>query len=250
MQTTIEKAKAHYEDIKTRYQQEIEDSIKNSGIYGPEMPQFYMPSGNLRKEIILSDEDSVSCLFKDKQVGKVAILNFASYKNPGGGYLNGMTTQEEDLCHKSTLYPVLLSFVDSYYNWNRKNLNRGLYRNRAIYSPNIIFEYKNQKKEAEVITCAAPNAGCAIYKCDIPEDHNKIILKDRIRFLFKVADVNEVDILIAGAWGCGVFMQNPYEVASLMKDEFMKGGHKISTLYWAIPGGGENYDAFEECINS
>lgn len=75
-------------------------------------------------------EDSVSCLFSLESKDNVAVLNFASYKKPGGLYFQGVESQEESLCLESTLLPVIEAFKPTYYAWN----NRGMYLDRALYS--------------------------------------------------------------------------------------------------------------------
>lgn len=69
---------------------------------------------------------------------KIALLNFADYLSPGGRYLQGATAQEEILCHQSNLYQIISNF-NKYYEWNNQHINYHLYRNRAIYSPNVVF---------------------------------------------------------------------------------------------------------------
>lgn len=34
--------------------------------------------------------------------------------------------------------------------------------------------------------------------------------------MYQIAEENGVENLVAGAWGCGVFMQDPYTVATLL----------------------------------
>lgn len=86
--------------------------------------------------VIVADMKTFDAALKYRE-GKTCVLNFASFKNPGGGFLKGTIAQEEYLCQNSTLYNVLSQFT-SYYEKNRLNTNDALYWNRAIYSPGIV----------------------------------------------------------------------------------------------------------------
>lgn len=69
---------------------------------------------------------------------RVAVLNFASAKNPGGMFLEGSAAQEETLCHNSLLYPVLEK-CEEHYSYNKKNLRHGIYPHTMIYSEQVPF---------------------------------------------------------------------------------------------------------------
>ena len=62
-------------------------------------------------------------------------LNFASAKNPGGGFLSGSQAQEESLARASGLYATLCDQT-GYYEVNRR-CRTALYTNHAIYSPRV-----------------------------------------------------------------------------------------------------------------
>ena len=94
--------------------------------------------------------------------GPLVLLNFASARNPGGGFLNGAKAQEEDLCRCSALYPTLTRHQE-YYDSNRNEPSL-LYTDHAIFSPGVPFfkirgtgNYLEKPFLSSVITAPAPN---------------------------------------------------------------------------------------------
>jgi len=201
--------------------------------------------------------NSVDALYKIDAPGKkVAILNFASYTNPGGMFLAGSSAQEESLCHESNLYQNLKANQE-FYDYNKSHKNRGLYSNRAIYTRDVCFIRDDILKKCDVITCAAPNLSAFSYNKIIDSDlmssskmqENELALKSRCDFIRRICDTEHVDKVILGAWGCGVFKQDPEMVAAFLKEAFKDS--KIDCIY-AVPLGfhKENYKAFSEIINN
>lgn len=252
-QERAKKAQEHYEDIKVRLSGNTEASVLATKIYGPQPPAREEPNKRERidHDLRLVDLDSVSALFEDKSLGKTCILNYASYKNPGGFFLGGSAAQEEALCHESNLYPILLSFDGSYYDWNRGRLNKALYLDRALYTPNVIFEQDGITKVADVLTCAAPNFKTAHRYQNVSREENRRIFSRRIHFMLRIAEENKVDTLITGAWGCGVFGQDPYETCELMTDAIVFYRYKISNIVYAIPGvNSANFLGFQNFLDN
>lgn len=147
------------------------------------------------------------------------VLNFASYKNPGGGFLKGSCAQEESLCHESWLYNILSRQTD-FYDWNKKHLNRGLYQNRALYTPDIEFKHGDKSAIADVLTCAAPNRSIIVKGyTNFTEKENKTAMIERMVFMSQIISMQaHKDVLILGAWGCGVFKQSPEFVARIIRN--------------------------------
>ena len=173
-----EKAVSHYKMMEAGFKDEIEECVKNTKTYGGDgiavaaaakkEDEFDLAGDTetteTAKPVIIVDKlDSVKSAIQHRD-GKTAVLNFASYKNPGGKFMEGSSAQEECLCHASTLYNVLKQFP-VYYQWNRVHNNRALYTNRALYSEDVIFMDDSvcvygaepEQVKIDVITCAAPN---------------------------------------------------------------------------------------------
>lgn len=141
---------------------------------------------------------------------KVCILNFASYKNPGGGFLKGANAQEEALCGASGLYPVLLSQTAWYEKHRNENVD-GCYSNDYIYSENVPFIHNGKLFSVDVLTIAAPNT-----KATRRKDVNKI-MKERMEVAIKVAISKGVTVMLLGAFGCGAFGNDAKFVAEEWK---------------------------------
>ena len=235
----------HTKEMEDLYKNEIEDCIDETLAYNTNS-KFTEKRLNNKQIIIVDEIDSVGAVFKYVNINEItAVLNFASYNNPGGNFINGSKAQEECLCHESYLYNVLKGRI-GYYKINHKNKNRSLYTDRALYSPNVRFTKEYKDVFCDVITCAAPNKTAAQKYCNVSDEENSKVLKERIEFVLKIAQDNGVDNLILGAYGCGVFGQDPLEVAKIFK-EFLLGKYKcFNKVIFAIPNKLEmNYRCFQ-----
>lgn len=232
-----EKAKRHTANMEKKHCYDIAASVKSTIIYSDvDFSNILEECSNSTDEITVKvlSSDSVSAIISEHE-GKTAVLNFASYKFSGGGFLEGSQAQEECLCHESFLFNVLKHFQD-FYVWNQRHLNNSLYLNRALYSPNIVFEKGGTSVKCDVITCAAPNFSTAKRR-SVSRDENDAALRDRIRFILRIAKANKVNTLILGAFGCGVFLQRPETVAKIFDDEIKNifAGNKIKIVFAIIP---------------
>ncbi|MFJ8016065.1 TIGR02452 family protein [Streptomyces sp. NPDC096339] len=148
---------------------------------------------------------------------RVAVLNFASARNPGGGYVRGAKAQEEALCRASALYETLLE-APEYYEVHRAERST-FYTDRVIHSPAVpVFrddrgELMEPPFRAGFLTSPAPNAGTI--RRQEPERAGEIpqALARRARLVLEVAALHGYERLVLGAWGCGVFRNDPHEVA-------------------------------------
>lgn len=163
---------------------------------------------------------------------KVICLNFASAKNPGGGFLGGSQAQEESLARASGLYSSLSQYMSMYLE-NRK-FTSCLYQHHMVYSPDVpVFrgdddEILDKPWLCSIITAAAVNFG-ALKEHEIPLV--EATMRQRIDRVLAITYKHGYKNLILGAWGCGVFKNKPEAIAEY--------------FYSALSPGGRFYDAFE-----
>lgn len=159
-----------------------------------------------------------------KQGKAVLLLNFASAKNAGGGFLGGAKAQEEDLCRASGLYECQLT-CPAYYKANRA-YRSPIYTHHMIYSPKVPFfrlqDWLDDVFLASVITAPAPNMG-AYLRAD-PKGRTKVeqAFIERTELLLALSKSLGYRTLVLGAWGCGVFQNDPAFVAKVFAQELAK----------------------------
>ncbi|GGN94379.1 TIGR02452 family protein [Saccharibacillus kuerlensis] len=147
---------------------------------------------------------------------RIGLLNFASAKNPGGGFLNGANAQEEKLAIASGLYAAQLRHP-RYYDANRTS-GTMMYTHHAIYAPDVVF-FRDDRLEltappvyASVLTLPAVNYAQVLLKGEDPELAKSIML-ERMRLVLAIFAERGDRTLVLGAYGCGVFGNDPASVA-------------------------------------
>lgn len=208
--------------------------------------------------IELVNETSLAGIARLVQQGPVAALNFASAKNPGGGFLNGSQAQEESLARSSALYASQLT-ASTFYDRHRA-MSSLLYTDAMILSPDcpIIRDDEGNLLDAphlaSFITCAAPNAGATAD--NHPEELPLIpeTLRQRCECVLALAAEKSCRQLILGAWGCGVFRNDPAIVAEAFMSHLRKKewSHRFERVLFSVLDTSptqETFKAFKQAIH-
>lgn len=197
------------------------------------------PKAKAFPTVTVVDQDGVAAILERgrgrAQFCDLAILDFASFTHPGGGYDRGSMAQEESLCAESFLYNVLSRNKDWYAENRRRNINCNLYRERALVVPAVRFARGKTHAYADVIVAAAPNADRARSEYNVKPDALERAMRNRIRFVLSIADRLGHEKLILGAYGCGVFGWDPEAVAEMFRGELAGGDHIAREVVFAIP---------------
>ncbi|NEC66742.1 TIGR02452 family protein [Streptomyces sp. SID9727] len=208
---------------------DVAAALAGTRLYGPE-PVPAAPGRDRTPVIEVTGESSLQAAARmaRERPGEVAVLNYASARNPGGGYLNGAQAQEEALCRGSALYATLLR-APGFYAHHRSDRS-AFYTDRVIHSPGVpVFRDDRGRLldapyTAGFLTSPAPNAG--VVRARTPEDAPRVpaALAARAERVLEVATVCGYRRLVLGAWGCGVFRNDPAQVAGAFRALLTGGG--------------------------
>ncbi|MFF7356651.1 TIGR02452 family protein [Streptomyces filipinensis] len=220
---------------------EIEAARGGTQLFGPQplSPREPLPLPRQATVVEVTGESSLEAA-RRLAGAPVAVLNFASARNPGGGYLNGAQAQEEALCRASALYACLLT-ARSFYDHHRAHRDP-FYTDRVIHSPAVpVFRDDRGRLLAEpyhagFLTAAAPNAG--VVRRATPKRAGELpgALAVRAERVLETAAVHGYRRLVLGAWGCGVFQNDPAQVAGAFRALLGPGGRFARTFEHVVFG--------------
>lgn len=246
---------------------ETQKAIVSSIIY----PEGFLAKRRIKDkkaDILVERTTTFDAAARYRDLGKIAVLNFANPEIPGGGVKNGAKAQEESLCRCSNLYPCLTSLrvQEEFYKYHYLK-KRFFYSDRVIYTKDVtVFkddELDMMDKEkwfhVDVLTCAAPFTAKIGYVKDTFSGSEKFklsrtalmrIFESRIKNIINAAMDNGADILILGAFGCGAFRNPPNIVARAFKNVIQTNHYEecFDKIIFAVKSS-NNDNPYEICPN-
>lgn len=184
--------------------------------------------------IYVSDEDCFEATIRMKKEGEapIAVLNFSNpYKAGGAVRIHGNVAQEESLCMRSSLICSLESDMGKvYYNFQKEGPLFAA-TDAILLSPYVeiikgeMCEFLESSYTCSVVSCAAPQSspfsGCL-------EDYTKTemmqLFVERIYGILSVLAQHEYAKVTLGAFGCGVYCNDPELVAQSFSEAFARIG--------------------------
>jgi len=197
-----------------------------------------------------------SSLSASRRLGDdVACLVFASARKPGGGFLNGAQAQEESIARVSALYACQTA-VPQFYAFHRQSGDLR-YSDRVIYSPRVpVFRDEDGTLLEEpylvsFLTAAAPNLGEILSSQPASAGSVPDLLAARAGRVLAVAAAHGHRELVLGAWGCGVFRNNPATVARMFAEHLARAAGWFDRVVFAVldhQRGTPAYSAFADAL--
>ena len=185
--------------------------------FPPDAPLPAPPRGAARTRVTVENASTLAAARRLADAGLApAALNFASARNPGGGFLSGARAQEESLCRASALYMCLKGQPMYAYH---EQLRDALYTSWVIDSPAVPVFRGDDGALLEApwscgfITAPAPNAKAL--REYAPQRLGEVgpAFGERIgRVLAAAAQAGRRSVVL-GAWGCGAFGCDAEDVA-------------------------------------
>lgn len=195
-----------------------------------------------RKKPYRVDENTVSettiqSVLRNAEEKRVIALNFANAMYPGGGYVLGGNAQEESLCRATLLYYTIKT-QKKYYRKNRLHVLPN-YTDVMIYSENVPVirddtgALLSEQLTCSFITCPAVNRTFAKFMMSGKKIDR--IMRTRIKRIITLGVMKEPDIMVLGAFGCGMFGNKRQKVLPVFEEMINKYVPDGIEVIFAIP---------------
>ncbi|MDE5947051.1 MAG: TIGR02452 family protein, partial [Oscillospiraceae bacterium] len=150
---------------------------------------------------------TIKCILDNKDYNKIIALNFANANIAGGAYIFGGNAQEESLCRASMLYYTIKS-QKKYYWKNRLHILPD-YTDNMIYSKNVpVIRYDSGEVLENPVVCnfiTSPAVNRTFAKFIFSDKNIVKKMTARINKIISLAVSKNPDLIVLGAFGCGVF---------------------------------------------
>jgi uncharacterized protein (TIGR02452 family) len=155
---------------------------------------------------------------------RVGVLNMASMLAPGGGFLNGASSQEESLCMRTTLLP---SLSDSFYRLPEVG---------GVYTPDVLVFRDEmaedlEKRDRWFVDCVS--AGMLRFpsitvdeitgRGSYSSSKDREMVVEKMRAVMRIFQAKSVKKVVIGAWGCGAYGNPVGEIAAAWKKVLLGG---------------------------
>ncbi len=207
------------------------------------------------KVFVIAEDCLVTAEMLVKLGYKTAVLNMASAEVPGGAVIHGTGAQEENLCRRTNLYPALTQDKKAY---PMQGDSAGSYAPKVLVfrqGENTSYDFLPRPFTVSVISVSA----LIMPKTDLANNLNEedcLHTKERIRTILRIGAENGQEALVLSAFGCGVFLNPPQQMATLFKEviEEYEFKNRFKIIVFSIlndsnaPKGG-NYKPFATVLN-
>eukprot|EP00802_Teleaulax_amphioxeia_P011707 Tamp_11741.p1 GENE.Tamp_11741~~Tamp_11741.p1 ORF type:complete len:327 (-),score=60.25 Tamp_11741:904-1794(-) len=160
-------------------------------------------------------------LMLDAGARRVAVLNMANPRTPGGGWRQGCGAQEENIHRRTALFRSLAEAGKHY----------PIPADGVLYSPSVsVFRGPESEGyafhapfEVAIISCPADASPTLVRGADGAlrlDERSAERLKRKVFAILEVADAHGQEGLVLSALGCGAFHNPPDHVALLFREGF------------------------------
>lgn len=202
--------------------------------------QYITNHGDYIPNISVVNMDTISTALTT--IGRTCILNMASEKKGGGGVENGKVAQEECLFRCTNLFETI---TQDFYPLNDDEC---LYTRDAIIVKDVNYNEITPFR-IDCITMAALNQNKNLYE-DLSWD---VVHRNKIGMMLDLAASNECENVVLGAWGCGVFKNNPKKMASLFLKVIYEKKYNFKNIFFGIINDNNsvdnNYNIFKQILS-